>query len=254
MTAYKNVAIFFTLVLLFVAAGIGLYVLSIEVKEERAERIKYPGFSIAIPEGYKLHGIDVSRYQHTIGWESVRAMEVGGLRIGFAFIKATEGSDLVDRKFFYNWREAKAAGIPRGAYHFFVPGIAVEKQAENFIAVADLQKGDLPPVVDIETLNGLSPATVRKQLALFLSVLEKRYKAKPIIYTFANFYRDYMGKEFDSFPLWVAHYYRMVEPEIDRPWHFWQHNDKGTVNGIKWKVDFNVFKGDSAALRQMLLK
>jgi lysozyme len=34
-------------------------------------------------------------------------------------------------------------------------------------------------------------------------------------------------------------------------WHFWQHSDRGNVNGINERVDFNVFNGDSAALRRI---
>ena len=32
----------------------------------------YPDFQIAIPDGYKIHGIDVSKYQSVINWKEVR--------------------------------------------------------------------------------------------------------------------------------------------------------------------------------------
>ncbi|MCK7558626.1 hypothetical protein MKQ70_27970 [Chitinophaga sedimenti] len=61
------------------------------------------------------------------------------------------------------------------------------------------------------------------------------------------------GKEFDDYPLWVAHYYQKERPRINRRWVFWQHSDIGRVNGIRSHVDFNVFRGDSAALIKMCL-
>ncbi|MGD9657375.1 MAG: GH25 family lysozyme, partial [Methylocystis sp.] len=62
---------------------------------------------------FAVHGIDVSKNQGNIDWEQVR--DAG---VSFAIIKATEGGDRTDSKFAYNWAAAKAAGVPRGAYHF----------------------------------------------------------------------------------------------------------------------------------------
>src|SRR5690606_5446683 len=84
--------------------------------------IFYPGFEIKIPGGYTIHGIDVSRYQQNINWQQVKKMEVKGVKIGFAFIKATEGRFHVDSKFRNNWENARKNNIPTGAYHFFIPG------------------------------------------------------------------------------------------------------------------------------------
>jgi lysozyme len=69
-----------------------------------------------------------------------------------------------------------------------------------------------------------------------------------------DFYKNYLGQEFDDYPLWVAHYYEQRQPRINRDWSFWQHSDKGSVNGIISKVDFNVFAGDSLAFRELLIK
>ena len=59
---------------------------------------------------------------------------------------------------------------------------------------------------------------------------------------------------FDDYPLWVAHYLRPSEPRINRDWHFWQHSERGRVNGISGKVDFNVFNGDSTDFAKLLMK
>lgn len=48
-------------------------------------------FAIRIPASYTIHGIDVSRWQERIDWQRVAKMRDNGIRLQFAFIKATEG-------------------------------------------------------------------------------------------------------------------------------------------------------------------
>ena len=219
----------------------------------RSRFVRYPAFGISIPENYLIHGIDVSKYQETISWESVKEMKVKDIELGFVFIKATEGIVNTDPQFKRNWKKSKQAGMIRGAYHFFLATKDGREQAENFISMVDLEKGDFPPVVDIEETYGVNPAILKKELKEWLDVIEYYYKAKPIIYTSVAFYSRYLGKEFNSYPLWAAHYYQYDTPRIDRNWDFWQHSEEGRVNGILSKVDFNVFNGDSLQFRNILM-
>src|SRR5437868_2920348 len=62
----------------------------------RIRLTRYPEFGIYIPDGYTIHGIDVSKYQQTIAWDAVQTMNVRDVQLGFAFIKATEGIDTGD--------------------------------------------------------------------------------------------------------------------------------------------------------------
>ena len=220
----------------------------------KAKFVKYPAFGIEIPDSYEIHGIDVSWYQNYIDWPSVQSMEVKDVKIGFAFIKATEGVANVDKQFRRNWKKAKEAGISRGAYHFFLANKSGKVQAKNFIASVQLEPGDLPPVLDIEQLYGTSVAKMRKEAHDWLNEVEAHYKVKPIIYTYVNFYSNYMDGEFDNYPLWAAHYLEKDKPRINRPWLFWQHNERGRVNGIVTRVDFNVFNGDSTDFENLLMK
>jgi lysozyme len=215
---------------------------------------RYPEFGIVIPETYAIHGIDVSKYQHMIAWEEVKAMKVKDIQLGFCFIKATEGIGNTDPQFRRNWKKAKQAGMHRGAYHFFIASKDGRMQAENFIKQVELIPGDLPPVLDIEQINGTPHAQLRKEAREWLDIVEQHYKIKPVIYTNVDFYKRCLGEEFDGYPLWVAHYYEPREPRISRDWVFWQHSDEGRVNGITSKVDFNVFRGDSVQFRDLLLR
>ena len=219
----------------------------------KARFVKYEAFGIPIPESFSIHGIDVSRYQQTISWDDVKEMKVKNIQLGFAFIKATQGIGNVDPRFNRNWKKSKQAGMIRGAYHFFNASKDGREQAENFIKTVYLEKNDLPPVLDIEQMNGASIVVLKKELKEWLDIIENHYKVKPVIYTNVDFYKKNLGKDFNSYPLWAAHYFQYNEPRINRGWTFWQHSEEGRVNGILSKVDFNVFNGDSTEFRNLLL-
>ena len=215
---------------------------------------EYRQFGIRIPHGYRVHGIDVSRYQRRVDWRRVKKMQVGDIRIEFAFIKATEGSSLKDPEFENNWENARAAGIIRGAYHYFLPNISPKDQANKFVKTVRLNSGDLPPVVDVEETRGMSKTQIQKYTKTFLNLLENHYKIRPILYTNRDFYKRYFAdhEDFKGYRFWIAHYYvTNFNMPGDEQWHFWQHSDRGNVNGIKERVDFNVFNGDSADLQKL---
>ena len=247
---FSGTFIFILLILAALAAGtyyIGNYI-------NRPKFIRYAGFGIDIPTNYSIHGIDVSRHQAVIDWEDVKAMQIKDVKIGFGFMKATEGTELVDTRFRRNWFMAKEAGMPRGAYHFFIASKSGKAQAENFIETVTLEKGDLPPVLDVEQIRGTSANNLQLRVKDWISLVEKHYHVKPIIYTNADFYETYLAGKFDDYPLWVAHYLVKDKPRIKRNWIFWQHNETGRVNGINAFVDFNVFNGDTSDFNNLLIK
>ncbi len=213
----------------------------------------YESFNIKIPKKYTIHGIDVSYYQGKIDWRKVKAMKDDDVKVSFAFIKATEGILRVDPYFQRNWREAPKAGIKVGAYHFFRPQKSGLWQANFFLQTASFESGDLPPVVDIEGLDGVSPEQMRKELNAFIIQIETKTKVRPIIYTGLKFYQNYLMGYYDSYPFWVAHYYQPKLKLASTSYKFWQHSDKARVNGINHVVDFNVFNGDSLAFAKILI-
>lgn len=216
--------------------------------------IFYPGFQIEIPSGYDIHGIDVSRYQSVVNWKEVRNMDDNGIKIGFAFIKATEGTSIVDEQFRRNWIQAEEQNIPKGAYHFFVPGRNAQRQANNFIQIVNLKEGDLPPVIDVEKSGKISVTELQKEVKAWLDAVENHYGVKPIIYTNIDFYQRYFQTGFEEYPLWIAHYLQPDKPRIETKWNFWQHNENGRVDGINGPVDFNVFNGDSTDFNELLIR
>ena len=207
----------------------------------------------SFPEGYEVRGIDISHYQERVNWEKLRNASMGDAPVSFVFIKATEGEKLFDDNFNRNFANAKRNDIIRGAYHFFVPGVDPRKQADFYLKIAQLEPGDLPPVLDIEKKGDLTPQQLRRDVKLWLDIVEKEYGVKPILYTGYRFKMDYLNTpEFDAYPYWIAHYY-VEKLAYKGKWTFWQHTDCGKVSGIKGFVDCNIFNGSMEDLSNLLL-
>ncbi|MFO0602934.1 MAG: GH25 family lysozyme [Polyangiales bacterium] len=188
-----------------------------------------------------LRGVDVSSYQGAINWSTVRAAG-----ITFAFAKSSEGTGLVDPYFARNWAGMRAAGIVRGAYHFFHPGVSAEAQAQLVLAtVGPLDAHDLPIVLDFEARDGIAEATAVARAVTFLQIIANRTGRTPIVYMSAGFLsRSYPALA--PFPLWVAHYGVSCPsvPAGRTTWDFWQTSERGRVNGIPGgDVDLDVFNG-----------
>ena len=213
-------------------------------------------YGIIMPKGYTVHGIDISKHQGNIEWKRVSNMKKNDVQISFVFIKATEGITRQDDKFEANWKQSGQNNLLRGAYHFYYPSRDADKQADNFIKVVKLSKGDLPPVVDIEYSNGKSAKKICDDLKIFIERLEQQYSVKPIIYTNINFYNTYLKGSFDDNPLWIAGYFDhdRFYNEFTSSWILWQHSESGKVDGIRGNVDFNVFKGSFEKLESMCLE
>ena len=245
--------VFYTIIFL-ITCSIAAYYFKEQFLADTPTFVLYKEFGIYIPVNYEIHGIDVSHYQKNIYWEAVKNMKVNNVAVGFTFIKATEGIDMVDEKYAVNMRNALAANIPRGAYHFFNGNKSGKLQAANFVKNVYLKKGDLPPVLDVEQANGASVSDMQARIADWLNLVEKRFKVRPIIYSNISFYNKYLAGRFDDYPLWVAHYLEKNKPRIQRKWSFWQHNETGRISGIATTVDFNVFNGDSTAFQNLLIR
>ena len=207
------------------------------------------------PKGYTVHGIDVSHHQGSINWELLRnSASIDGYPVIFAFIKATEGSDIVDSQFKKNFEGARKYGIMRGAYHFYRTTTSAKQQAEHFIRNVELQPGDLPPVLDVEIRpQGISAEDFRQGILEWLARVEQHYGVRPILYTYHSFRQQYMNDPvFDLYPYWIAHYH-VDSVRYKGPWAFWQHSDRGELPGIKEKVDLNIFNGTYDELKPLAI-
>lgn len=195
-----------------------------------------------------LQGIDVSHHQEKIDWEAV----VKKNDLQFAFVKATEGSDFEDSLFYANWEQLQKIGIRRGAYHYFRPYGCGFEQALHFMDKVKLAPGDLAPVLDLETTDGMPPEIMLEEVRIWLQTVERSLNVRPILYTNQDFYEKYLVGVFDSHPLWIARYSDQ-EPALKggSMWHFWQYTNEGCLEGIPQNVDLNIFRGTPEMLDRL---
>jgi lysozyme len=194
-----------------------------------------------------VHGVDVSKYQGDIDWQAVKDSGVD-----FAFIKATEGGDNADSKFARNWQAAKAAGVPRGAYHFVYWCRPPHEEIANFEKFVPVEPDALPPVLDVEATptSKTCPRTLYREEVLvdmrkMLEEMERHYGKKPIIYSSVDFFQSILHSEaLAEYPIWVrSTKYHPAVRYGDRKWTFWQYRSDGAVPGISGNVDQNAFHG-----------
>ncbi|MGL5081260.1 MAG: GH25 family lysozyme [Microcoleaceae cyanobacterium] len=190
-----------------------------------------------------IKGIDVSDYQPNVNWKAVASSG-----ISFAIIKSTEGATYQAEVFPNYWKQTKANGLIRGAYHFFRAATNVQGQVDNFMKTVKLEVGDLPPVLDVESMDGVSAGDLLDRMGQWLEIIERETGFRPIVYTYPGFWQQLNTSRFSNYPLWIAHYTTATTPLVPsgwKDWMFWQFTDRGTVNGVDGGTDVNVFEAVS---------
>lgn len=187
-----------------------------------------------------VHGIDLSRYQGDVFWETVG----DNTKMSYVYLKATEGGDRIDPKFERNINLAHRYGLKVGSYHFFRPKTPLQLQLDNFTAQCLPGEQDLIPMIDVETLGGLQVDQFCDSLLTFLRMVEHAYRQKPLVYTFRNFYNWHLVGKLDDYQLMIA-LYLDEEPVLadERDITLWQYTGKGRIVGINGYVDKSRFLG-----------
>lgn len=225
-----------------------------ELSEEERKIQDIHIFEVLSRHDTKVVGFDVSEYQGDIAWDKINKIE-DDFPLTFVFVRATAGNDRPDLRFKENWKAAKAHYFIRGAYHYYRPNENSLDQAENFIKTVRLQKGDLPPVLDIEKLpKNQSIDSLKLGLRRWLQRVEKHYKVKPVIYSGESYYTDFLKEEFkNEYPFWIANYNFFVE-NIKQDWLIWQFTEKAQIPGIEGLVDVNIYNGNKEDLKAICIQ
>lgn len=217
-----------------------------------------------------VYGIDVSKYQNhsLLKWNELALYsdtygEVYAYPtdyhshmqpVTFAFIKATQG--ITQDPFYQKHLEnARRHHVIIGAYHFFTIGDDINAQITNFTQLVKISKGDLPPVLDIESEYSDQKAYIAKlkkygvkrmqdDAIKWLIAVESYYGIKPIIYTSEVWKKHFLAdKRFDSYDFWISRYYN-VEPKKENKWIFWQRTCKAVPHGYNGEIDVNIYNGN----------
>jgi lysozyme len=212
---------------------------------------------------FPIRGIDISNHQHQIDWTKFDRSQVD-----FVLIKATEGGDFKDPLFRNNWKNVQQKGAIAGAYHFFTFCKSGREQAQNYIetvprfsrpAEATPTNQTLPPVIDLEFVGNCksipTPAALDKELNTFITIVEKFYNKKPILYVTYEFYDRYLQHKYPNTPIWISDFYsfnKLPTLSDSKPWLFWQYSERGRIAGISTLVDLNVFSGTKSQFERLV--
>ena len=198
-----------------------------------------PPIGPAFPPKRTLDGVDTSHHQS--GTIDLRAAKNAGVR--WWYVKATEGDTFIDPSYRRRVAAARDAGIPIGAYHFARPDVGdAAAEARFFLAHTDVRPGDMLPMLDLESTEGLSMAQLTTWTGTWVRTVTRELAGRgiigrPIIYTPFN-----LGNGFGCL-LWVARYSDDFRaPVIPRPWKravIWQHSD-GRFGPVKHVPGFGA--------------
>ena len=213
----------------------------------------------------RARGIDVSTYQGTVNWTSVRAAGKT-----FAWARATIGTG-TDATFTNNSINAKAAGVLIGAYHYARPDLdlgtaGAVTEANHFWSVArSFISGSntyLMPVLDIEQAPGVSytKTTLSQWINTWCSnvvalAAAQGVTVKPFVYSYISYANNWLNSSVTVWPLWMANNYSGQNTETGGPsslgpwntWVFWQYGID-PVSGVSNDVDVDVFNGTLAQM------
>lgn len=203
-----------------------------------------------------LDGVDVSSYQGAIDWRAVRA---DGIR--FAFIKASEGTEVADRYFEPNWAGCREVGVQRIAYHFFYDWLGGVTQCEYHHAVVR-ERGRYrygeAGALDVEEASVTNAATCIAEAQAYIRAFWMSVNKPLIIYTNYDTWHTMLGDpdypEFRACPLWLADIGAYIPPLKAWPTglSFWQYSWTGRVSGIPSAVDLDRFYGTPAELSRIM--
>lgn len=177
-------------------------------------------------------GIDVSKHNGAIDWNSVAASGYS-----FAFIKVGSTYSGLDPFFDANIRGAQAAGLKVGVYIYSYATTVEQAQNEANLVIAWLNNYtvNFPVVFDIEDSchKGMSPDQLQALINTFcMSVAGAGYY--PMVYSSKNWFNQRIGNV--PFDKWVAQYADNLEYSGAS---FWQSSSSGVVPGVGTNVDID---------------
>lgn len=185
------------------------------------------------------NGIDVSVYQGDIDWKNVK-----NSGIEFAIIKAG-GSDsgfYTDSTFKQNYANAKAVGMPVGAYYFVGSGCTSKADgiadAKRFLEIIKGKTFEYPVYIDLEATSPSAKAGATEACIGFCETMENAgYYCGIYASDVSGFNDRLILSKLDKFDKWVARY--GSKPVVVKSYGIWQKSDSGRISGINGNVDLD---------------
>ena len=189
--------------------------------------------------GEDMKGIDVSVHNGNIDWNKVKAdgIEFAILRAGFGRLEKQK-----DEKFEQNYAEAKAAGIPVGAYwySYAMSPEEAELEANVFLKVIKGKQFEMPVYFDLEEKKQFDLGK-EKVSAIMRAFLERVESAGYFtgLYGSASPLFTHTADDIKShYTIWLAHW--VDRTNYSGAYAVWQYSEKGKVDGISGNVDLDT--------------
>lgn len=186
----------------------------------------------------QLKGIDISTWQG--GNVDFNKLKKDGVE--FVIIRAGFGREISqkDNQFENNYKKAKAAGMPVGAYWYSYANSANDAitEAKTCLEVLKGKQFEYPIYFDIEdaSMTGLGKNVLTQIVLNFCDTVEKAGYFVGV-YSNPNWLKNYLNKsKLDKYTLWLAHW------GVNEPGYacdLWQYSSNGSVSGISGRVDMN---------------
>ena len=198
-----------------------------------------------LTQGSGTLGIDVSKYQPSINWSSVKASGVNFVIIRCGYRGSSTGVLVQDPYFVSHIKGAKAAGLKVGVY-FFTTAITEAEAIEEASMCAYLCGGygiNYPVFMDCESsnrpgYNQLSSSQRTQIIQAFCNTL-KSAGYTPGVYANKTWLTEKMNASaLSGYKIWLAQY-NPAGPTYNGRYDIWQYTSKGSVSGISGNVDMN---------------
>lgn len=203
----------------------------------------YRYFGISKSNEPLMKGIDVSVHNGSIDWQKVK-----NAGVQFAILRAGYGREMSqkDARFEENYRNAKAAGIPVGAYWYSYAMSEDEArlEADVFLSVIKGKQFEMPVYFDVEEKKQFDLGK-EKVSAIMRAFLEKVEKAGYFVglYGSASSLTTHTADDIKSrYTIWLAHWAEQTNYSGD--YGIWQYSSEGKVNGISGNVDLDIAYAD----------
>lgn len=214
--------------------------------EQLETRLEYP-FSVRGTSGEQsvtYHGIDVSKYQGDIDWDTVAD------QIDFAIIRCGYGDDLTDQddtKWFRNVEACTRLGIPFGVYiySYALTDAQALSEAQHVIRLLDGYSPTLPVYLDLEdsgTTGTLSSADILRHTKIFCEAIGAAGYTPGVYASYSWWTAKLSSGEYDRWSRWIARYADNLN--YSGSYDAWQYSDSGTISGISGSVDLNYWYGE----------
>lgn len=184
----------------------------------------------------KIFGVDVSKYQKTVDWTTLR-----GTGVDFALIRVGHGDRVLDPTFKQNIEGANSVGIAAGVYFYSKAQSTAQAILDAQFVIDNLNGYNVSYPVAID-LEDSSQANLTKQQITDIAIAfcnEIRAAGyTPMIYCNESWYRDRIDfSRISNVGRWVARYNSKPADDISRD--IWQAGSTTILPGIDGYVDID---------------